>query len=177
MVKRIGTDWGLNVRMVLTMFLLACLYLAFMGALYYFGVNAFLIVFIAGILLIAQYYFSDKLILLSLGVRYGLGFDAPWYLLELAAGAPGDRLPLLLAWGGNEPGVARGRHDTIATRRAPWSRTRPDPFGAPMSQNLGDVGMGCLLRTLAVSESEVASGSCDHCSTEPEATSTSHGGA
>jgi hypothetical protein len=25
------------------------------------------------------------LILLSLGVRYGLGFDAPWYLLELAA--------------------------------------------------------------------------------------------
>ena len=77
MVKRIGTDWGLNVRMVLTMFLLACLYLAFMGALYYFGVNAFLIVFIAGILLIAQYYFSDKLILLSLGAREVSEQEAP----------------------------------------------------------------------------------------------------
>src|SRR3984893_11439965 len=77
MVKRIGTDWGLNVRMVLTMFLLACLYLAFMGALYYFGVNALLIVFIAGILLVAQYYFSDKLILLSLGAREVSEQEAP----------------------------------------------------------------------------------------------------
>jgi heat shock protein HtpX len=68
-VKRIGTDWGLNVRMALTMFLLACIYLAFMGALYYFGINAILIVLIAGIMLVAQYYFSDKLILLSLGAR------------------------------------------------------------------------------------------------------------
>jgi hypothetical protein len=28
---------------------------------------------------------GSALILLSLGVRYGLGFDAPWYLLELVA--------------------------------------------------------------------------------------------
>jgi hypothetical protein len=28
---------------------------------------------------------GPALILLSLGVRYGLGFDAPWYLLELVA--------------------------------------------------------------------------------------------
>jgi len=34
MVKRIGTDWGLNVRMALTLFLLACVYLAVMGVLY-----------------------------------------------------------------------------------------------------------------------------------------------
>jgi heat shock protein HtpX len=69
MVKRIGTDWGLNVRMVLTMFLLACVYLAFMGALWYFGINFGLIVVVAAIMLIAQYYFSDKLILLSLGAQ------------------------------------------------------------------------------------------------------------
>jgi heat shock protein HtpX len=77
MVKRIGTDWGLNVRMALTMFLLAAVYLAFMGALWYFGVNGFLIVFIAGILVIAQYYFSDKLILLSLGAREVSEQEAP----------------------------------------------------------------------------------------------------
>jgi heat shock protein HtpX len=69
MVKRIGTDWGLNVRMVLTLFLLACVYLAFMGALYYFGVNAGFIIVIALVLALAQYYWSDKLILLSLGAQ------------------------------------------------------------------------------------------------------------
>ena len=69
MVKRIGTDWGLNVRMVLTLFLLACVYLAFMGALYYFGVNAGFIVVIALVLAVAQYYWSDRLILLSLGAQ------------------------------------------------------------------------------------------------------------
>jgi heat shock protein HtpX len=69
MVKRIGTDWGLNVRMVITLFLLACVYLFFMGALYYFGVNFGLIVVIALALAVAQYYWSDKLILLSLGAQ------------------------------------------------------------------------------------------------------------
>jgi len=69
MVKRIGTDWGLNVRMVLTLFLLACVYLAFMGALYYFGVNAGFIIVIALVLAVAQYYWSDRLILLSLGAQ------------------------------------------------------------------------------------------------------------
>jgi heat shock protein HtpX len=69
MVKRIGTDWGLNVRMALTLFLLACVYLAFMGALYYFGVPAGFIIVIALVLAVAQYYWSDKLILLSLGAQ------------------------------------------------------------------------------------------------------------
>jgi heat shock protein HtpX len=69
MVRRIGTDWGLKVRMVVTLFLLACVYLAFMGALYYFGVNFGAIVVIALVLALAQYYWSDKLILLSLGAQ------------------------------------------------------------------------------------------------------------
>jgi heat shock protein HtpX len=77
MVKRIGTDWGLNVRMVLTMFLLACVYLAFMAALWRFGLPLFVIIPIAAILLIAQYYFSDKLILLSLGAREVSEQEAP----------------------------------------------------------------------------------------------------
>src|SRR5437588_6024995 len=77
MVRRIGTDWGLNVRMVLTLFLLACLYLAFIGALAVFHVNFILIVVIAGILLLGQYYFSDQLILLSLGAREVSEQEAP----------------------------------------------------------------------------------------------------
>src|ERR1700737_774493 len=77
MVKRIGTDWGLNVRMILTLFLLACIYLAFMGALWYAHVPFGFIIVAAAILLIAQYYFSDKLILLSLGAREVSEQEAP----------------------------------------------------------------------------------------------------
>ena len=77
MVKRIGTDWGLNVRMVLTMFLLACVYLAFIIALSFAHIPIGFIVVIAGVLLIAQYYFSDKLILLSLGAREVTEQEAP----------------------------------------------------------------------------------------------------
>jgi len=77
MVRKIGTDWGLNVRMVLTMFLLACLYLGFMAALAAFGVKFGFIVVIAAVLLIAQYYFSDQLILLSLGAREVSEQEAP----------------------------------------------------------------------------------------------------
>src|SRR5438105_8337267 len=69
MVKKIGTDWGLNVRMALTLFLLACLYLAFMAALAVFHVNFYLILIVAAVLLVAQYYFSDQLILLSMGAQ------------------------------------------------------------------------------------------------------------
>jgi len=69
MVKKIGTDWGLNVRMGLTLFLLACVYLAFMAALAVFHVNFYLILIVAAVLLVAQYYFSDQLILLSMGAQ------------------------------------------------------------------------------------------------------------
>ena len=67
--RRIGTDMGLNLRMFLTMFLLALLYLAFMGVLWRAGVNGGFIIFVAAVLLGVQYYFSDKLILLSIGAR------------------------------------------------------------------------------------------------------------
>lgn len=62
-------DTGLQARMFLVMGLLAALYLAFMAALWYAGVNFFVIVLIAGGMLFVQYYFSDKLVLASMGAR------------------------------------------------------------------------------------------------------------
>ncbi len=67
MQKRLGTDFGLTIRMFFTMFLLGLLYLAFMAILYRAGVGLGFIVVIAGIMLALQYYFSDRLILLSIG--------------------------------------------------------------------------------------------------------------
>jgi hypothetical protein len=39
----------------------------------------------AGLLVLVAGLVGPGLIVLSLGIRFGLGFDAPWYLLELAA--------------------------------------------------------------------------------------------
>jgi heat shock protein HtpX len=77
MTRRLPRDPGLTARMFLTMFLLALVYLAFIAALYYFGVQAWAIAVIAAVLLLAQYYFSDKLILASLGAREVSEQEAP----------------------------------------------------------------------------------------------------
>src|SRR5919204_6539619 len=77
MVRRLPPDFGLTARMFLTMFLLALVYLAFIAALWWFGVRTWAIVVIAAIMLLAQYYFSDKLILASLGAREVSEQEAP----------------------------------------------------------------------------------------------------
>lgn len=77
MQRRIGGDAGLTLRMFLTMFLLALIYLVFMGVLLRAGVAVWVIIVIAGALLIAQYYFSDQLILMSLGAREVSEQEAP----------------------------------------------------------------------------------------------------
>jgi heat shock protein HtpX len=77
MQRRLGPDIGLTMRMFLTMFLLALVYLFFIGILYYKGVGLGIIIPIALILLAVQYYFSDKLILMSIGAREVSEQEAP----------------------------------------------------------------------------------------------------
>jgi heat shock protein HtpX len=69
MQRRLGTDIGLTARMFLTMFLLALVYLLFIAVLWRLGISLAFLILVAVVLLGAQYYFSDKLILLSLGAR------------------------------------------------------------------------------------------------------------
>ncbi len=70
-------DWGLTVRMVITMFLLAVIYLGFITLLYIIGFPLTYIMLIAGILLFIQFYFSDKIVLLSTGARIVDEHEAP----------------------------------------------------------------------------------------------------
>jgi heat shock protein HtpX len=77
MERRLGVDVGLTTRMFLTLFLLAVVYLLFIGALYYWGISLGLIIPVALILLGLQYYYSDKLILASLGAREVSEQEAP----------------------------------------------------------------------------------------------------
>ena len=70
-------DTGLQARMIFVMGLLAALYLAFMAALLYAGVNFVFILIVAGGLLFVQYYFSDKLVLASMGAKEVAAEEAP----------------------------------------------------------------------------------------------------
>ncbi len=63
------TDWGLRGRMAFTMFLLFALYLVFVGFITLYFQGGMLPLILLGGFAIAQYFFSDKLALRSMGAR------------------------------------------------------------------------------------------------------------
>jgi heat shock protein HtpX len=72
-----GRDTGLQVRILLTMFLLGLVYVAFVGALFLAGASAVVIlVFVAGLTL-AQLLLSDKLALRAVGAKEVSPEEAP----------------------------------------------------------------------------------------------------
>jgi len=64
-----GKDTGLQARMLLTMFLLGLVYVAFIGVLFAVGAGAGLIVVVAVVLLLVQLFASDKLAMATMGVK------------------------------------------------------------------------------------------------------------
>ncbi|HON36042.1 MAG TPA: zinc metalloprotease HtpX [Methanothrix sp.] len=70
-------DRGLEARMLLTMFLLAILYLAFLAVLVSQGVSNMVIIIIMGGFMLLQYYYSDRMILTSMGARIVSESEAP----------------------------------------------------------------------------------------------------
>lgn len=72
-----GRDIGLTTRMVLTMFLLGLLFVAFFGVLLYSGVQYWVVIVIGAGLLFGQYFFSDKLALAMMGARVTEPHEAP----------------------------------------------------------------------------------------------------
>ncbi|MDO8670853.1 MAG: zinc metalloprotease HtpX [Dehalococcoidia bacterium] len=75
--KWYGRDTGLAVRMFIVMFLLAAVYLFFLTAMWAAGLDFFAIGVIAAILLGAQYFLSDKLVLWSMGAHVVDSTQAP----------------------------------------------------------------------------------------------------
>jgi heat shock protein HtpX len=62
-------DTGLTARMILSFAILALLYLIFISALVYVGLDFVTITVIASIMILAQWYFSDKIVLWSSGAK------------------------------------------------------------------------------------------------------------
>ncbi|MCW2879253.1 MAG: peptidase Ste24p [Sphaerisporangium sp.] len=74
---RYAPDRGLTVRMVVTMFLLGLLYVVFVGVLIALGVQAVVVLVLAGGLLLVQYFFSDKIALFAMHGREVSPQEAP----------------------------------------------------------------------------------------------------
>lgn len=62
-------DSGLRARMILSFVLLGVLYLIFLSILHYLGVGYIPLLLIASAMILAQWYFSDKIVLWSSGAR------------------------------------------------------------------------------------------------------------
>lgn len=76
-MKQWRSDWGLQSRMIFTMFLLAAVYLFFLAIIYSLGATPmFMLVFI-GAFTIIQYFYSDKLVLMSMGAKVVSESEAP----------------------------------------------------------------------------------------------------
>ena len=72
-----GRDNGLQARMLLTMFLLGLVYVAFIGVLFAVGAGAGVIVVVAVVLLLVQLFASDKLAMATMGVKEVSPADEP----------------------------------------------------------------------------------------------------
>ncbi|MGD0154151.1 MAG: zinc metalloprotease HtpX [Thermacetogeniaceae bacterium] len=99
-MRQVPRDPGLTARMFFTMFLLAALYLLFIGVLYQAGVGFTGLVLIAGGMLLLQYFFADRLVLLSTGAKVLRPEEAPElhaivYRLAVQAGIPKPRVALV----------------------------------------------------------------------------------
>ena len=64
-----GKDTGLQVRMLVTIFLLGLLYVFFVGVLFAAGAGAGIIVAVALVLLLLQFFASDKIAMATMGVK------------------------------------------------------------------------------------------------------------
>ena len=73
-----GRDTGLTVRMFFTIFMLAGVWILFMGLLFMAGISPLLILGFALIGVLIQYFMSDKLVLMSTGAREVSAQEEPW---------------------------------------------------------------------------------------------------
>ena len=62
-------DTGLNLRIILSFAVLTILYLVFIGVLFYLGVDFYMITIIASVMILAQFYFSDRIVMWSSGAK------------------------------------------------------------------------------------------------------------
>lgn len=77
MKRKWERDWGLQARMLFTMFLLGVVYISFLAFLTYYRTPPLFMLLFVGTFMAIQYFYSDKLVLMSTGARVVSESEAP----------------------------------------------------------------------------------------------------
>jgi heat shock protein HtpX len=161
--RKLPGDPGLIARMVLTLFLLALVYLVFIGVLLKLGVSLLLIAPLVLLLLGLQYWFSDQLVLMAVGASEVGEQEAPQLhdivtRLAQMAGIPKPRVAIIDSAVPNALATGRNpRHAVVAVTRGLMERLEPPEVEAVLAHELShvihrDVGvmtMAAFFATLA----------------------------
>lgn len=143
MAKRVGrADWGLRARMLITMGLLAAVYLAFLSYLSRRGVGLGPLIFFAALMLGIQYFFSHKLAMWGMGAKEVSVSEAPELhaIVERLANEAGipkpkvaiSRLPIPNAFAtGRSP-----RHAVVAVTQGLMQRLEPHEVEAVLAHEI-----------------------------------------
>jgi heat shock protein HtpX len=138
-------DRGLSFRMGLVMFLLAALYLAFIAVLNALRVPLGTLVVIVGLMLLAQYYFSDKMVLAATGAREVSPNQAPelHHIVERLAQQAGIPKPKVAVIPTDIPNaLATGRnpqHAVVAVTQGLLRRLNGEEIEAVLGHELSHV--------------------------------------
>ncbi len=141
-----GRDFGLSTRLVLTMFTLGLLYVAFFVVMVnVLNVGIFAVVLIIGVLAFLQYYTSDKIALLASGAKIVQPDEAPELhamIERLAAMAdlPKPRVAVIPTQVPNAFATGRNKkHSVVAVTQGLWDRLEPQEIEGVLAHELTHV--------------------------------------
>ena len=163
--KAFGRDTGLSTRMLLTMFLLGALYVAFFSVLTYFlnvgWIGALLII---GVLAFIQYYTSDKIALAASGAKVVTPEQAPQLhamvdRLCAMSDLPKPKVAVIPSDVPNAFATGRNpKHSAVAVTRGLWERLEPREIEGVLAHELSHIGnRDVAIMTIASFFSMVAS--------------------
>lgn len=140
-----GRDAGLSFRMGLVMFLLAVIYLAFVAVLLALRVPFGFLIIIIGGMLVAQFYFSDRMVLAATGARLVTRQQAP-ELHEIVdrlcqmSDIPRPQVAIMDTDMPNAFATGRNpRHAVVTVTRGLMRRLEPDELEAVLGHELSHV--------------------------------------
>lgn len=138
-------DLGLSLRMLLTMVILGAIYLGFLTVLYWLGVDLTMLMVIAAVMLGIQYFFSDKLVLMSSGAKIVTPEQAPRLhaivdRLCAETGLPKPRVAIVPTDVPNAFATGRSqRHSVVAATQGLLNRLNEDEIVAVLAHELSHV--------------------------------------
>jgi heat shock protein HtpX len=144
-MKQVPGDFQLSARMFLTMLLLAAVYLIFVLVLFNAGVSLTGMIVIVGGMLLAQYYFSDRLVLASTGARLVTREQAPElhdiiYRLATQAGVPMPKVAIVPTPAPNAFATGRNAgHAVVAVTQGLLDRLSPQEIEAVLAHEMSHV--------------------------------------